>query len=102
MAGGRCRQSRAGNTPGPNCPPCRLFLIRSANLRSYRHQRSDFLGLKSPKSVDDHGLAERLAILAELDHPLVVMGERVVRGSLLSVLDALITHKRLKALAIDS
>lgn len=46
---------------------------------------------RRPLHVDDHGLAERLAALAELDDN--------DRDNLLNVLDALITRKRLKALA---
>ncbi len=46
---------------------------------------------RRPLHVQDHGLAERLAQLSELDQP--------DRDSLLSVLDAMITRKRLKALA---
>ncbi len=46
---------------------------------------------RRPLHLDDHGLAERLAALAELD--------QADRDSMLSVLDALITRKRLKALA---
>lgn len=49
---------------------------------------------RRPLHVDDHGLAERLAQLSELDED--------DRGSLLSVLDAMITRKRLRALAGDS
>ncbi len=48
---------------------------------------------RRPLHVDDHGLAERLAALAELDQN--------DRDNLLNVLDALITRKRLKALAGD-
>jgi transcriptional regulator with XRE-family HTH domain len=44
--------------------------------------------------VDDHGLTERLATFAELDG--------ADRENLLSVLDALITRKRLCALANDA
>jgi transcriptional regulator with XRE-family HTH domain len=46
---------------------------------------------RRPLHVDDHGLAERLAALAELDQE--------DRSSLLRVLDAMITRKRLHALA---
>ena len=49
---------------------------------------------RRPLHVDDHGLAERLAQLSELD--------QADRDSMLSVLDALITPKRLKALAGDT
>lgn len=49
---------------------------------------------RRPLHVQDHGLAERLAVLAELDED--------DRNSLLSVLDALITRKRLRALAGDA
>lgn len=46
---------------------------------------------RRPLHVDDHGLTERLAALSELD--------QADRDSMLSVLDAMITRKRLKALA---
>jgi transcriptional regulator with XRE-family HTH domain len=46
---------------------------------------------RRPLHVADHGLGERLATLAELDDD--------DRNNLLSVLDALITRKRLKTLA---
>lgn len=46
---------------------------------------------RRPLHVDDHGLAERLAALAELNPE--------DRASLLSVLDALLTRTRVRALA---
>lgn len=46
---------------------------------------------RRPLHVADHGLGDRLAALAELDDD--------DRNNLLSMLDALITRKRLKALA---
>ena len=46
---------------------------------------------RRPLHIDDHGLTERLAALAELD--------QADRDSMLSVLDALITRKRVRALA---
>jgi transcriptional regulator with XRE-family HTH domain len=49
---------------------------------------------RRPLHIDDHGLAERLAALAELD--------QADRDSMLSVLDALITRKRLRTLANDT
>jgi transcriptional regulator with XRE-family HTH domain len=49
---------------------------------------------RRPLHVNDHGLAERLTGLAELDEN--------DRDNLLNVLDALITRKRLKALAGDT
>jgi transcriptional regulator with XRE-family HTH domain len=49
---------------------------------------------RRPLHVDDHGLAERLNGLAELDPE--------DRDSLLRVLDAMITRKRLHALANNS
>jgi transcriptional regulator with XRE-family HTH domain len=49
---------------------------------------------RRPLHVDDHGLAERLAALAELNPE--------DRASLLSVLDALLTRTRVRALAHDA
>ena len=49
---------------------------------------------RRPLHVQDHGLTERLATLAELDDN--------DRDNLLNVLDALITRKRLRALASDA
>lgn len=49
---------------------------------------------RRPLHVEDHGLAERLTALSELD--------QADRDSLLSVLDALITRKRLHALTNNS
>ena len=46
---------------------------------------------RRPLHIDDHGLTERLAALSELD--------QTDRDSMLSVLDALITPKRVRALA---
>ncbi len=46
---------------------------------------------RRPLHVDDHGLTERLAALSELD--------QADRDSMLSVLDAMITRKRVRALA---
>jgi transcriptional regulator with XRE-family HTH domain len=46
---------------------------------------------RRPLHIDDHGLTERLAALSELD--------QTDRDSMLSVLDALITRKRVRALA---
>jgi transcriptional regulator with XRE-family HTH domain len=46
---------------------------------------------RRPLHIDDHGLTERLAALSELD--------QADRDSMLSVLDALITRKRVRALA---
>jgi transcriptional regulator with XRE-family HTH domain len=46
---------------------------------------------RRPLHIDDHGLTERLAALAELD--------QADRDSMLSVLDAMITRKRVRALA---
>jgi transcriptional regulator with XRE-family HTH domain len=46
---------------------------------------------RRPLHVDDHGLSDRLASLAELDE--------ADRASLLSVLDALLTRTRTRALA---
>jgi transcriptional regulator with XRE-family HTH domain len=46
---------------------------------------------RRPLLIDDHGLTERLAALSELD--------QTDRDSMLSVLDALITRKRVRALA---
>ncbi len=49
---------------------------------------------RRPLRVDDHGLTERLAALAELNPE--------DRNSLLSVLDALLTRTRVRALANDA
>ena len=49
---------------------------------------------RRPLHIDDHGLAERLAALAELNPE--------DRASLLSVLDALLTRTRVRALANDA
>jgi transcriptional regulator with XRE-family HTH domain len=49
---------------------------------------------RRPLHVDDHGLAERLAALAELNAE--------DRASLLSVLDALLTRTRVRALVNDA
>ncbi len=46
---------------------------------------------RRPLHTQDHGLGERLAALSELD--------QTDRESMLSVLDAILTRKRLKALA---
>ena len=46
---------------------------------------------RRPLHIDDHGLTERLAALSELD--------QADRDSMLSVLDAMITRKRVRALA---
>lgn len=46
---------------------------------------------RRPLHVDDHGLSDRLASLTELDE--------ADRASLLSVLDALLTRTRIRALA---
>jgi hypothetical protein len=58
----------------------------------------DYLAIENvprrPPHVEDHGLAERLGQLAELDED--------DRQSLLRVLDAFLTRKRLHALASNA
>jgi len=49
---------------------------------------------RRPLHIDDHGLSERLALLSELDDE--------DRTSLLRVLDAMLTRKRLHTLANNS
>jgi transcriptional regulator with XRE-family HTH domain len=49
---------------------------------------------RRPLHIDDHGLTERLALLSELDDE--------DRTSLLRVLDAMLTRKRLHTLASDT
>ena len=49
---------------------------------------------RRPLHIDDHGLSERLALLSELDDE--------DRTSLLRVLDAMLTRKRLHTLANSS